>query len=246
VLEFITWNLTAQIIAIANFSHLPLNNYTKLINIVLRQTITIRHLMLLNAVILTRYIFICWLKNPIVFNDEFWTKFINHWIIGFSCIVSFIGAILQDLENTCLNEFIDRLEQNVSYNTLKLVLCSMSIHIILYIRIALYKQKRKHIVHCLNATTKSQVMAELDKNSLTSLSLNTCLLMCIIVAATASLIAKQYKPLILENFPTYIQLSESVNLMLPSIMSLLFVFAFFVKNPAMRKSVIREVRSIYF
>ena len=65
--NIISWNLTAQIIGIANFPHTPLNNHMKLINIVTRQTITLRQLMLLNAVTLTRYIFICWLKNPIAF-----------------------------------------------------------------------------------------------------------------------------------------------------------------------------------
>ena len=244
--NIITWNLTAQIIGIANFSHMPLSNYTKLINIVTRQTITLRQLMLLNAVTLTRYIFICWLKNPIAFYDEFWTKFINHWIIGFSLIVSFIGGLLQDLENTCLNKCIDRLEQNVSYNTLRLVLCSLSIHMILYMRIAVYNQKSKQFVHSLHATTKNLVMAEWDKYSLTNLSLNACFLVCFILAATVSLLARQYEPLILEICPSYNQLSTSLNLLLPSIMSLLFVFAFYVKNPAMRKSVIRVVKNKYF
>jgi hypothetical protein len=40
-----------------------------------------------NCSILTRYVFIVWLKNPAAFKDEFWAVFALIWIQGFSYIV---------------------------------------------------------------------------------------------------------------------------------------------------------------
>lgn len=39
--------------------------------------------------ILTRYIFIFWLKNPSAFNDDFWFLFVNIWTVGFTFISDF-------------------------------------------------------------------------------------------------------------------------------------------------------------
>ena len=45
-------------------------------------------LLLLDASILTRYIFIFWLKNPNAVHDGFWSIFVNIWIFGFSLITN--------------------------------------------------------------------------------------------------------------------------------------------------------------
>jgi hypothetical protein len=45
-------------------------------------------LLLLDASILARYVFILWLKNPSAVNDDFWSVFINMWIVGVSLITN--------------------------------------------------------------------------------------------------------------------------------------------------------------
>jgi hypothetical protein len=38
-------------------------------------------LLLFDAILITKYALIFWLKNPGVINDEFWCRFINYWVI---------------------------------------------------------------------------------------------------------------------------------------------------------------------
>jgi hypothetical protein len=45
-------------------------------------------LLLLDASILSRYIFIFWLKNPSAVQDGFWSVLMNIWIAGFSLIIN--------------------------------------------------------------------------------------------------------------------------------------------------------------
>jgi uncharacterized Tic20 family protein len=47
-------------------------------------SITAHGLLILDFVMIFRYIFIFWLKNPAMFNDEFWIVFINLWIFLFA------------------------------------------------------------------------------------------------------------------------------------------------------------------
>ena len=51
------------------------------LQIIYRQAVILRLILLFDSIIITRYIFIFWLKNPLHFDDEFWCSFIN-WSIS--------------------------------------------------------------------------------------------------------------------------------------------------------------------
>jgi hypothetical protein len=44
----------------------------------------------LNCIVVSKYIFIFWMKNPGSVHDDFWHVFISMWAFGFSCIFSLI------------------------------------------------------------------------------------------------------------------------------------------------------------
>ena len=56
----------------------------------LKNSIKWQILLLLDASVLARYIFIFWLKNPSAVHDDFWSVFINLWIAGLSVISNFV------------------------------------------------------------------------------------------------------------------------------------------------------------
>ncbi len=56
----------------------------------LKNSIKWQILLLLDASILARYIFIFWLKNPSAVHDDFWSIFTNLWIAGLSVITNFV------------------------------------------------------------------------------------------------------------------------------------------------------------
>ena len=55
-------------------------------------------LIIYDAIILVRYIFIFWLKNPMAVNDDFWSSFLNVWIVGASAIVNYVHGFLPGLK----------------------------------------------------------------------------------------------------------------------------------------------------
>ena len=52
-----------------------------------------------NFSVLTKYIFIVWLKNPAAFNDEFWAVFACLWIQGYSFLIEFIRFMLRNSQS---------------------------------------------------------------------------------------------------------------------------------------------------
>ena len=43
-----------------------------------------------NAIVVTKYVSIFWLKNPFGFQDEFWSLFVNVWIVSVSFLAQFV------------------------------------------------------------------------------------------------------------------------------------------------------------
>ena len=73
-----TFFQTADIIM---YFYRPFSKHFCFIHLVLRNALMSQILMFFNAIIMVRYIFIFWLRNPLNFNDDFWCFFINLWVI---------------------------------------------------------------------------------------------------------------------------------------------------------------------
>jgi len=57
-----------------------------------------------DAIIVTNYIFIFWLKNPAAFKDDYWNIFLNKWVLGVSSISQLVFMLVPG--NQPLNFFI--------------------------------------------------------------------------------------------------------------------------------------------
>ena len=55
----------------------PFPEWMCYVQIIYRQVIILRLTHLFDAITISKYIFIFWLKNPLNFDDEFWCRFIN-------------------------------------------------------------------------------------------------------------------------------------------------------------------------
>ena len=61
-----------------------------LLQSVIKNSLKWQLLLLLDSVIIVRYIFIFWLKNPGAVNEDFWTTFANGQVIGISLVTNFV------------------------------------------------------------------------------------------------------------------------------------------------------------
>ena len=87
VVEFI---ILVQIPETARFLFGPLPGFVCHIQIFLRSTSVTVLLLYKNFSALTKYIFIFWLKNPVAFDNEFWSLFICFWVHFFSLVLRII------------------------------------------------------------------------------------------------------------------------------------------------------------
>jgi len=72
----------------------PLSPTICFIELVLKNSIVTQMMFFLDGIIIARYLFIFWLKNPAAFNDEFWDQFVTIWIVSFANISQFIFVFM--------------------------------------------------------------------------------------------------------------------------------------------------------
>ena len=96
----ILWHGIVQPIEMSRYIFGPLPAWMCNFHFTLKNVIGIQFLLFYDSISLLRYLFIFWLKNPTGFCDDFWTKFVNVWIIVFSFISQILHSILPGLSVT--------------------------------------------------------------------------------------------------------------------------------------------------
>jgi hypothetical protein len=90
----IEWNLISQTTFVLRFTYGPLPSWICFCVFILRKAIIIQCFIYLNAIAVTRYILIFWLKNPAALKDEFWYLFVNLWTVLFSFMLPIVRAVV--------------------------------------------------------------------------------------------------------------------------------------------------------
>jgi hypothetical protein len=49
----------------------------------MRGLVYMQAILFLDVIVIARYIFIIWMKNPLSFQDDFWYLFVNLWVVFF-------------------------------------------------------------------------------------------------------------------------------------------------------------------
>ena len=68
----------------------PLGRKMCFLQVTFMNTIKWQSLLLFNAILLSRYAMVIWLKNPAAMKDDFWSVFINQWTFCISILVNFV------------------------------------------------------------------------------------------------------------------------------------------------------------
>jgi hypothetical protein len=96
----------------------PLPEFVCFYHLVLKNAFSLQLLIILNLIVIFRYIFIFWLKNPAAFQDEFWHFFLVIWMKGFSFISQWVIAYFPGTQSlnyyVCLG--IYNTESSVSFS----------------------------------------------------------------------------------------------------------------------------------
>ena len=217
------------------------------LHLIIRYSIINLFLLIANASIFTKYIFIFWLKNPGVFNEEFWYLF--SWIYLPGIAVLFQGTTFFLASLPPITFYIcSGKDPGESYKSLSkydgkfevLTLLTIIFHLFVYLRIYIFKRKSKSIF----PPSKGSTFMEMKSEELANYFLNHVL--NIIVIATSIFVASKLNGLEPEDFGKYPFniLFYYRSLISPVVAILLLTISFMVKKNYV-KAFIDEFRSLY-
>jgi hypothetical protein len=203
----------------------------------------------MNVSITTRYIFVFWLKNPAAFNNEFWFQFACIWITGCAILIEAVSHSLTPFY--LLGYYIcsgkDPTEANKNLPEFKGVLeiVAAVLHIIIYLKIYIYKHKGQSIlpqrVYCL----KTFGLKDIEKSLLANYNITQ--FVCILIMIGSAVIVK---PLEGEDPKNYRQYPLNLivyfrNLIGPSLGVFAFIANFYVERNYMA-ALRDEVKFLHF
>ena len=142
------WICTVQQVDILRFIIGPMPQVVCQAKYFVKRCITLGGVLTMGFIMVSRYTFIFWLKNPAAFEDEFWSLFINCWTIVFTLISEIFLLWIPGKDNIDVyicagtdpgeNEGLP--EKNIRFSVAVKAL-SFAIQFVLMARIQIYKLK---------------------------------------------------------------------------------------------------------
>jgi len=217
------------------------------LNYFIKHALTVQGMMFLNCIIISRYIFIFWLKNPAAFQDEFWSPFVNVWVILFSIFsqIVFEWMLGKDTLNHHICTGLSPPLLNIrkfEYNRFNayFVPLSLLLHIVLMVKIKIFKnQSRK--VKDIHPRSKLAELLLMDKQSLTDLTTNILIVICAAMATYLSLAVTYNEITNFNDYPFYL-LEYYYKMIRPPLFVNLVVVIYYIRHKELTQSFIRELK----
>ena len=214
--------------------------------LIFKNSIISQTILLQIGVIISRYLSVFWLKNPAAFNDDFWCRFINIWILAASIISQLVlnnlpGPLPLMFHICCgTNPNID-LKKNPPLLNFPLVLL-----LILYVtsflvfggKIFWYKYRSTEDG---NGMPRNVILKSLEKQSLSDLTLSTCGIFGIGSAAILYFKIRDLDPDQWNIYPNYIFIYLA-QLVIGTLSSIVVISLSYARNEVMRKVMLREAK----
>ena len=90
----IEYLLFPQVADIIRYFHGPLPKYFCLFVRITKSAIFLQMFFYFDLIILSRYAYVFWLKNPAGFNDDFWVSFCNMWVMMMSLLTKSVQHLI--------------------------------------------------------------------------------------------------------------------------------------------------------
>ena len=249
--EWIKFMLLVQTIEIVRFLYGPLPQFVCYGQLFIRYSTIYNAMIYMDARILTRYIFIFWLKNPGAFKDDFWILFSTIWIQSFSLLFELVRQILNEKLASgyyiCLG--IDSTHVKGSTRGLGVILqVTTFLHVVIYLRIIIYKMKSMTLPQKspISSKIKRLFLDEAEKESLTTFGSHIFLISLFGIIALLLIKSNNVSPTDLNTYP-YNLIIYYKSLVAPTLG--IFAFALALLTPKSRiylKTFLGELKSLYF
>jgi hypothetical protein len=153
----------------------PLPQMVCFLAVIARNTIQTQVVLFFNAILVTRYVFIFWIKNPGSVDDDFWCRFISIWIVCFSTTMNFVIYTLPVKQPMFFFVCADIDPQSMLAQSSKPLavheILSVLMLIVIKIRISIHK-KNHQPTEPTNIFHKSYVLAMIEKQNIADFTSN--------------------------------------------------------------------------
>ena len=241
----IIWQLTVQVSTMARILLGPFSHTCCFWFYVLRRALITRVFLLIDAITITRYIFIFWLKNPGAFNDEFWMRYVNLWTTWFCIMIPFVQAFFPNqklmIYNICIGYHTESQTMSSTMN-IGIEIPSIFFQLVLFFRIKIQKwqvcRKRESHQH----SHKILDLAAIESGSLLHISQSLVLIIINIFFIFFIVIGTFGQPCFLISRPHTFLVPFSI-LLVPSLVSLVITCGLIIINPVILKVLFREIKT---
>ena len=148
----------------------PLNRKICFIQIVFMNVTKWQSLLLFDAILLSRYTLVVWLKNPAAVHDDFWSIYINVLSLCIAVLVNFVIFFfpkrLPQIYYTCSNTDPTS-DYQISYSEGYIEIFSIALYLLVKLRLVFYK----HCQKSMNAfNPKSLTLNSIEKQNIIDLT----------------------------------------------------------------------------
>jgi len=198
----------------------------------------------IDVIIITRYYFIIWLKNPSAFQDEFWAKFLSIWIYGASLISLSTWHFLAKFETMgfyiCTGKDPTKTSPHFpkAYGILEVL--SVFLHLAFFLRIFLFNMKIELANKSALNIIQTWIHSWAKKSSLVTCLPNLCISFVFITSLMSLKKIETLPTEMIIQYPNYL-LFYYINILAP-ILFLSAIIASFFQRPSLRSAVANELR----
>jgi hypothetical protein len=245
------WKIFVQQVDVLRYIFGPAPKFICHFNYFLKLYLSFQAILLLDVIVVARYVFIFCLKNPAGFNVEFWSVYFLLWTFFLSAILQLVQCLLPG------KEFPDiwicsgknpNLDFNQKYQSLapdtSIMAFSLLIHVVISIRIKIYKLKTNAAEVTQNPRSKIFWIFSLETDSVLDVAESIVPFGLVLLAMLVNLVRRrleldllnQYPDCLWEYFYTHIR---------PSLTIFLLFAIKLIRDHQYRSCLSRELKSLF-
>lgn len=240
--------LLVQVLEMARYTFGPLPDVVCLGQNILRDSFVFISMLHLDAIMMARYLFIFWLKNPAAFQHDFWFTVVSTWIHVVGFLIYSIHYLSSPYRPTvfyvCNGESYEGKERKLAPTLVWTVLASFLLISLIQIRIYVFRKRSPVVPQAQGPMDKTVAVCEIEKHSIFDFALAG---MLVLLNASSVLNYHILKKLSLEEFNKYpfFLMAYYRSLMVPSL-GMICVFFIFLRKENFREIVWQEIRIKFF
>lgn len=224
------------------------------LHVVLKNATLIQIVLFYDALVIVRYLSIFVLKNPLSFQNEFWTFFVDVFVVIFSFASQTVNLFTSGTDPLQVKVCSGRLEPNVAavnlnWQLMVILLTSLVIHIAANLRIKIFKVRQNvkcwAIANSVRNSSKMNAVAVVENLVISDCIANFCILVAIVLTGTLTLAVDDIDPTKAREYPE-IAVIYFDHFVAPFILTTTIIVLYFTRHPPLAASLRRQLRNLVF